>query len=154
MLLSIIKETILRTARENPALVYLSLTISVLVGIALFSYSYTIFALKSDMQAAIEQRGALFEAAREDTKKVIGKVADDVAVVSDQVKDLSVQTAELDRNTRVRALEAVIRALDAEIFELEELIRAGAATEKQRARYAQLRSDRADQERRLSWLTK
>lgn len=147
MLLAIVKEMIFKVARENPSLVFLTLTISLLVGGAVFGYAYTLFALKDDVAGQ-------FETAKEETQAVVEKVVKEVGEVSSKVTALSQQTADLDRNTRIRAAEAVIRALDAEIFDLEELIRAGAATDKQRARYVQLKSDKSDQERRLLWITK
>ena len=140
---SIIKESLVNQARENPALVFLILVLSISVSLAFFSYAYRVFAEKHTVNEQFQEVAAVSE-----------KIKEEIRDVSADVSRLSNQTKELDRNTQIRALEAVIRALDAEMFELEELIRSGAATEKQRIRYAQLRSDKADQERRLGWLTR
>ena len=140
---TIFREAIISQLRANPALVYVITVVSTGVGLVFMSYIYAVFAEKT----AVNEQFLKVAAVSED-------IQDEVKALSVEVSKLSSQTKELDKNAQIRAIEAVIRALDTEIFELEGLLKSEHATEKQRIRYAQLRSDKAEQERRLAWLTR
>lgn len=145
MLLAILKESILKVARENPALVFLTVTVSLLVGAAIFSYAYARFALKAEVADQ-------FEAAKEETRVVVEKVAKEVSDVSNQVTALSQQTKRLDCNTQRRGLESIIRGINSEIFQLERLVQSGEANARDIHRLDRLRSDLDERKRELQGL--